>query len=459
MIRFSLKQLPGFLTVVFVFFLSSLNALACISSESENNDRTSRADGPLCDGQPVQAALGSRRDSDWFWLDIDAGTALHITLDHSTADDFDWRLENEAGDVVFAAATAAVPETGTVAVAPGRYYLRVNSYSGSGWYDLTVQYSQTANCETGATPAIPADLVSWSVGSDIDACPALAGTPGLLLAGGGSDVDAAFSQRVKPHMKGGDVVVLRSTGSDGYNTYLRNLLHANSVTTLRVDSRAKANSDYVDFKIRHAEFVFFAGGDQSDYLNLWDNTKLETAVATVYARGGVVGGTSAGAAVLGEYIYDPDNTPGIRSAEAVTDFCHSYLNFSTGFLDIPLMRGIVNDTHFYERDRLGRLLVFMASHRPGTTGIGIDEGTALFVSAGGQASVDGSGYVYVIREDSQSQRLQTTCRQPVLYRDLLRYRLGAGDTFNLITGNTAVAPVRVSVDGRLSNFYAPSNPY
>ena len=459
MLRAIVRPLSCMFAVMTALLLTPLAALACVTTESENNDRVGRADGPVCVGQPLRGELDSRRDVDWFFLDINHSGTLTVSLDHSTSNDFDWRLENDSGDLLLAGTSAAVPETGSLMVSPGRYYLRMDSYAGSGWYELDIQRDQGMVCDTPAVPPVPDGLMVWSVGSATDACPSLAGEPGLLLMGGGRDVDAAFRQRVKPHIRGGDVVVLRTTGSDGYNAYLHSLLAANAVTTLLVDSRAKANTDYVDIKVRNAEFVFIAGGNQSDYLNQWEGTRLEAAIAAVYAKGGVVGGTSAGAALLSGHIYDPDGVPGIRSSEAVSDFCHPYLNFSSGFFDVPVMQGVINDTHFYRRDRLGRLLVFMAGRPVGTTGIGIDEGTSIFFTATGQGVVDGDEFVYVMREDAQSQRVQTQCGQAVVFRDLLQYRLGAGDSFNLSTGATSVAPIRVSIDGRVSNFYTPLNPY
>lgn len=114
-------------------------------------------------------------------------------------------------------------------------------------------------------------------GSESDSCTNLTQSDGaVLLMGGGSDVDSAFSNRVVGHVgSNADVVVLRTSGSDGYNSYLQGLMAADSVITLIVDTRNKANEDYVDWVIRSAEFVFVAGGDQSDYLNQWSGTKCK----------------------------------------------------------------------------------------------------------------------------------------------------------------------------------------
>jgi hypothetical protein len=67
-------------------------------------------------------------------------------------------------------------------------------------------------------PLPPAGLVHYVTGSDANADVTPTG-PGLILMGGGTDVDAAF-QWWKPRISGGDVVVLRASGADGYNDYL-----------------------------------------------------------------------------------------------------------------------------------------------------------------------------------------------------------------------------------------------
>lgn len=316
------------------------------------------------------------------------------------------------------------------------------------------------SCSYGARPALPANLTSYLQGSSVDVCPTLtAGKGALLLMGGGADVDAAFSNRVAPQIKGGNIVVLRTSGADGYNSYLMGLTNAASVETLLVDTVEKANSDYVQWAIQSAEAVFFAGGDQSAYLNAWQGTKLPTAVQQVYNKGGVVGGTSAGHHVLSQSIYDPDGVNGAISSEVVTDYCHKTINISTNFLSFPQLTNTLNDSHFRQRDRMGRSAVFQAKLGPTGRIIAVSEATSLFVTADGQGVVDGVNEVYVLRADAQTQYSQTTCGQPVIIKDVMRYKLLAGERYNLLDNSTAVAPLRVSIDGRNASFYAPSNPY
>jgi len=441
------------------------NLYACISSESSNNNSLTNADGSVCDEIIFEGSISNRRDIDWLYFDAQSGH-VSINLNFNSRDDFDWQLFDQSGDLLTAGETSQTPESGSYQLPQdGRYYLKVFRYRGSGWYDLTIDYEagdgNGGNCGYGNRPTKPGNLQSWlsvqSGQNDSDTCPPLSQSA-VLLMGGNYDVDEAFSLRVKPLVEGGDVVVLRTSGSDGYNDVLLDHINANSVETLLVNSRAKANSDYVDWAIRSAEFVWIAGGDQADYLNQWKGTRVESALNHVIDKGGVLGGTSAGNAIQGELVYDPDGVPGIYSEEAVSDACHDYLNLST-FLTTPLMQNIVTDTHFAERDRMGRLAVFMAEIGAPITGVGVDEDTAIFIRADGTSIVDGDNAVYILREDANTQLTQFNCNQPVIYTNLRRYRLTAGDSFNFVSGNSSAGYIYFSIDGGIGNFYSPSDPY
>ncbi|TQV76621.1 cyanophycinase [Aliikangiella marina] len=461
-----MKIISSSLLLVLMVCVKPSSVKACITSESTNNNTLSSAEGPLCDNQNLSASINNRRDVDWYYFDALDGN-ISISLNHHSRDDFDWALFNNQGTQLTAATSSNVPETGSYTITnSSRYYLQVTRYRGSGWYDLLVDYNANDSgggndCGYGPRPAKPGSLKNWlSVApgqSDQDICISL-NEPAVLLMGGNFDVDEAFSLRVKPLMEGGDVVVLRTSGSDGYNDVLLERTNANSVETLIVDSRNKANSDYVEWAIKSAEFIWIAGGDQSDYLNQWKGTLVESALNHVIQKGGILGGTSAGNAIQGQFVYDPDGVPGIYSAEAVSDACHPYLNIST-FLSTHFMKNIVTDTHFAERDRMGRLAVFMADIGSPITGVGVDEDTSIFIRADGTSVVDGDNAVYVLQEDSNSQLTRFSCSAPVIYENIRRFKLTAGDTFNFNTGNSSQPYIYLSIDGRDNNFYTPSTPY
>jgi cyanophycinase-like exopeptidase len=139
--------------------------------------------------------------------------------------------------------------------------------------------------------------------------------------------------------------------------------------------------------------------------------------------------------------------------------------FSTLFLDLPLMGDIITDTHFSQRDRMGRLLAFMARLRqdgnaPRIVGVGVSENTAIFLDRDGRGIVDGSGSAYVIEETADTQRTQVANGQPLVYRNLRRTRLVAGQTFDFVSGQTQGNAIILSVDGRnAATPLTPQNAY
>jgi cyanophycinase-like exopeptidase len=227
------------------------------------------------------------------------------------------------------------------------------------------------------------------------------GQPGLLLMGGSTDVDAAMRWLLR--RSGGDVLVLRASGSTGYNDYLYQLTPAvNSVETLLLNSDALARDPRVARRIRQAEAVFIAGGDQANYVNYWRGTPVQEALNYLITQKRVpVGGTSAGCAVLGELMFDARQGT-VTSAQALRNPYDPKVSLSGGFLQTaPWLAGVVTDTHYDNPDRRGRHLAFLARLRQDGTvaqprGIGVEERTAVAIDEQGQATVFGSGQAYFL---------------------------------------------------------------
>src|ERR1700739_2354331 len=143
---------------------------------------------------------------------------------------------------------------------------------------------------------------------------------GFALMGGGTDVDEAF-RFLCDRGGGGDFLVLRATGDDEYNFYLRGICHLNSVATLIVPNREAAANPFVVGAIKRASAIFIAGGDQANYINYWMDTPVQTALNDAIRRGVPVGGTSAGLAVMGEYVYtaqgDKPDDPNLHGKTAL----------------------------------------------------------------------------------------------------------------------------------------------
>lgn len=228
---------------------------------------------------------------------------------------------------------------------------------------------------------------------------------GLLLSGGGGDADEAFRWFLAKAGEG-DIVVLRASGSDGYNKYLAGLSPIDSVESFVIKSRHAASDPLVIRKLQRAEGIFLAGGDQWKYVQMWKGTPLGREISRAYARGIPVGGTSAGLAVLGEFSFSAEFDT-ITSKEALADPFDKRVALESAFLKFQPLQGWITDSHFSGRDRMGRLCVFLArlqaAGRPAVTGIGIDEGTAVLLEGSAKARVIGRGAAWLVRPTADAE--------------------------------------------------------
>jgi cyanophycinase len=284
-----------------------------------------------------------------------------------------------------------------------------------------------------------AELTRYWTGSSDDARPRLHG-PMLLLAGGGGDQTEAMQAAVNG-IRGCsgcdakiDIVVLRASGGAGYNSYLMALEGVNSVVSMVITDRESAMRPDVVRIVETAEMVFFAGGDQCNYIRWIKGTPIEAAVERVFRRGGAIGGTSAGLAIQGEIVYDACPNQSAKSAEVLLDPFHADVSLSRGFFEWPLMRNIITDTHFQQRDRLGRLLVFMGrtlaeGKDERAVGLGVSERTLLLVDRRGIGTVYGDGPVHVVIADQRPALLERG--KPLTLRGMKIWRFGKGEKVDL----------------------------
>ena len=162
-----------------------------------------------------------------------------------------------------------------------------------------------------------------------------------LMGGGSSDLDEAFRWLCRKG-EGGDFLILRASGTDAYNPYVSGLCKLNSVATLIIPSREAAQEPAVADIIRKAEIVFIAGGDQANYIRNWKGTPVQDALNANIAAGKPIGGTSAGLAVLGEYIYssegDAPDDASLASAQVLANPFFPRVTLRRDFLHIDLLR-------------------------------------------------------------------------------------------------------------------------
>jgi cyanophycinase len=252
---------------------------------------------------------------------------------------------------------------------------------------------------------------------------------------------------------GGNFVVIRATGTEAYNPYIYAMGGLRSVETIVVPSRAAASDPFVLQRIRGAEALFIAGGDQNDYLQYWKGTPLAAALQQLAGRKIPIGGTSAGLAVLGQFIYSGANQS-VTSPEALANPYGKNVTLDRDFLALAPLSRAITDSHLDSRDRMGRLVTFMArvvndGWTNGARGIGVDVETALLVE-NGQATRVGAGSAYFL----QTVGLPQVCapKTPLTYQNIGVQRLSGAGSFDLgnwagygATTNYAISAVKGSL--------------
>jgi cyanophycinase len=260
---------------------------------------------------------------------------------------------------------------------------------------------------------------------------------GFALMGGGDDLDEAFKWMCE-RAGGGDFVVLRASGDEDYNPYIQGLCKLNSVATLILKSREAAKDAFVANAIRHAEAVFIAGGDQAHYINWWMDTPVQQALNEAIDRGVPMGGTSAGLAVQGEFVYsaqgDVPDDKDLSSPQTLANPFHPRVTIVRAFLRNPLLKNVITDTHFAARDRMGRTLVFMArilqdGQAQEVRGIAVDERTSVLLEPDGQATVVGAGHAYFLRSTQRPEACKAG--PPLTFRGIAARSIGAGQHFDV----------------------------
>ncbi|MCS6991000.1 MAG: cyanophycinase [Chitinophagales bacterium] len=255
--------------------------------------------------------------------------------------------------------------------------------------------------QADALPETAAKLVTYLTGDATDVTTTT--QPGFCLMGGGADVDEAFEWMIS-RSGGGDFVVIRATGADGYNNYIYyDLGGVNSVETIIIDTKSKAKRQDVYNKIVAAEALFIAGGDQWDYVNKWRNTLTEDAINyLINVKKVPVGGTSAGCAILGE-VYFTAKYGTVTSQQAMNNPYRTEVTLGkSDFISIPFLAQTITDTHYDNPDRRGRHVTFMArmveDWNMNARGIGCEEHTAVCIDENGIAKVYGSGTAHFLKK-------------------------------------------------------------
>jgi cyanophycinase len=251
----------------------------------------------------------------------------------------------------------------------------------------------------------------------------------LIIIGGHEDRDPKGDRKILREVArrvGGGKLVLATVAShrpEGYfDDYEKAFadLDVGELVELYVEDRHEAGDREKLQTMDDAAAIFFSGGDQLRITSQIGDTGIEAKVRALYERGGIIAGTSAGAAAMSETML-------VKGTSGETHRIGD-LHMAPG---LGLIRDVIIDQHFAERGRFGRLLGAVA-HNPRVLGFGIDEDTAAIVQ-GDELSVIGSGAVYVVDGETvtHSNLAEADLDRVLSMHDVRVHVLGTGDRFDI----------------------------
>ncbi len=226
----------------------------------------------------------------------------------------------------------------------------------------------------------------------------------IVAVGGGSEDNGGWSDEPYGWMvekaDSGKVLIL---SYDDNSTWLPNYfksLGASESFILNINNSAIADQQSTYDEIISSNGIFIKGGNQYLYYSRINGTLAEDAIREVYNGGGVIGGTSAGAMVLGEYVFTSERAS-VDPAYGIRNPLGSQITIENDF--VALTDDVLFDTHFIQRGRWGRMIGFIYNvfynSAAEVIGVGIDDKTAICIDEYGVGTVYGTGAVSVFQID------------------------------------------------------------
>ena len=221
----------------------------------------------------------------------------------------------------------------------------------------------------------------------------------LLVIGGGGEKFTDTSWEREPYQWAVDqsenrrvAIISFYSQSNALPDFFVSELEAAAAKNFLINSKQAADSQAIYDSLKTYDVIFLKGGDQYNYYQHYRGTLTEQAIREKFQQGGVICGTSAGLAVLGGVDYVAANASA-DPGEALENPLNRDITLENDFL--PMIPGVIFDSHFAERGRFGRLLGFLASWEMETgenlLGIGVDDATALAIDTSMVATVYGTG--------------------------------------------------------------------
>lgn len=198
-------------------------------------------------------------------------------------------------------------------------------------------------------------------------------------------------------------------------------LDVHDVGVLNIGSREEANKPEYAERIKQADVIIFTGGDQLRLSSIFGGTEIHRVLLDKYENTEfVIAGTSAGAAASSKnMIYQGSSKDALLKGEVK-------ITGGLGFID-----GVIVDTHFVQRGRIGRLL-YAAASNPGILGIGLGEDTGLYIQGNTMEAI-GSGMVILVdgRHMADTNLTDVEMGQPVSIKNMVVHVMCDGDVYDL----------------------------
>jgi cyanophycinase len=201
-------------------------------------------------------------------------------------------------------------------------------------------------------------------------------------------------------------------------------LNAKNIDILNIERREQAADEAILTRLKAADIVMFTGGDQLRLTSILGGTPFHDILLDKYHKEEFIyAGTSAGAAAASNnMIYQGSSSEALLKGE---------VKISSG---LGLIDGVIIDTHFVQRGRIGRLFQAVVSN-PRVLGIGLGEDTGLLITNNKQMEAIGSGLVILVdgREIKDTNLTQVELGQPISISHLVTHVMSKFDTYNLET--------------------------
>ncbi|MFH1121610.1 MAG: hypothetical protein V1775_17455 [Bacteroidota bacterium] len=257
----------------------------------------------------------------------------------------------------------------------------------------------------------------------------------MLIVGGGSEKNGSNSWSTPPYRWAveGKRVAIIGTETGSLAPYMESQCGASRAKEFAIATRDSADSQATYDTLMSYEVIFFRGGDQWEYYDLYRNTRLQDAVNHKFVQGGCIGGTSAGMHILSSIVFTAENGT-VYPYECIENPNNNYVTLESDFL--ALNPGFIFDTHFCERARFGRLAGFLANYRfnqnEEISGLGMDDMTCMTIDENGLGTVYGTGCANFYRSGGGfSQNSGKLLADSVEVIQLLK-----GCTYNFTDGET-----------------------